>query len=143
MPAQYSSYSILRKHKIYFIATSLLLCGLYASVVPAMVMQWYHDPNYSHGFIVPIIAVYLLYRKRNFLEKVPVRPNNYGLAIIVIGLLLLTVSSVGLELFTMRLSLIILIAGMVLYFFGKEFFRNYFYASRLSIVYDSSTLYYL
>ena len=81
------------------------------------------DPITHTDLLCPFIAGYLLYRKRDSLERLPVSPNNYGLAIVVVGLLLLTVSSVGLELFTMRLSLIIILAGMILYFFGKEVFK--------------------
>jgi len=35
----------------------------YATIVPPMVMDWYHDENYSHGFLVPLISGYFLYEK--------------------------------------------------------------------------------
>lgn len=86
-------------------------------------MQWYTDPNYSHGFIVPVIAGYFLYQRKNVLKKAPVIPNNIGLFVIVSGLLILTIAYIGTEYFTMRSSLIVIMAGMVLYFSGKEVFK--------------------
>lgn len=51
----------LKKYKIQFIITLLLLGGLYHSIIASMVTDWYNDPDYSHGFLVPLIAGYFLY----------------------------------------------------------------------------------
>ena len=88
-----------------------------------MIMQWYKDPNYSHGFIVPIIAGYFLYQRFDDLRKTSVAPSNTGLYIIILGLLTLTIAYTGTEYFTMRSSLLVILAGIVLYFFGKEVFK--------------------
>ncbi|MBM4136442.1 MAG: exosortase/archaeosortase family protein [Nitrospira sp.] len=112
-----------KTYKFQLIITALLLAGLYYPVIPSMIMDWYEDPNYSHGFIVPIIAGYFLYQRMSDLKKALVIPSNKGLLIIVAGLLLLTIAYVGTEYFTMRASLIVLLAGMVLYFSGKEVFK--------------------
>jgi exosortase len=113
----------IKTYKFQLIITALLLAGLYYPVIPSMIMDWYEDPNYSHGFIVPIIAGYFLYQRLNDLKKTSVAPSNIGLVVIVAGLLQLTIAYVGTEYFTMRASLIVLLAGMVLYFFGKEVFK--------------------
>lgn len=112
-----------KTYKLQFVISFLLLAGLYYPVIPSMIMDWYEDPNYSHGFIVPIIAGYFLYQRLNDLKKISVAPSNIGLVVIVAGLLQLTIAYVGTEYFTMRASLIVLLAGMVLYFFGKEVFK--------------------
>jgi exosortase len=88
-----------------------------------MVLQWYNDPNYSHGFLVPIIAGYFLYQRIDTLKRVPVSPYSPGFLIFVAGLLILIIAYMGTEYFTMRSSLIIIIAGIVLYFFGKSVFK--------------------
>jgi exosortase len=84
-----------------------------------MVKQWYEDPNYSHGFLVPVISGYFLYQVLEDLKKTMIAPKNAGLVVIVMGLLMLMAGYVGTEYFAMRLSLIVLLAGMVLYFFGS------------------------
>ena len=33
---------------------------LYLKVVPGMVLDWWKDPNFSHGFLVPVFSAYLI-----------------------------------------------------------------------------------
>jgi exosortase len=88
-----------------------------------MVKVWYADPNYSHGFIVPLISGYVMYQNRDALKRAPVAPQNRGVFIILFGLLLLIAAYLGTEYFTMRSSLIVLLGGLVLFLFGGEVFR--------------------
>src|SRR6185369_8042661 len=101
----------------------LLLTGLYWKIIPPMVQQWYQDENYSHGFIVPLIAGYFLYTRWDELKNAPVNPSKAGLAVILFGLLQLLAGWLGTEYFTMRSSLIVILAGLVLYLFGTGVFR--------------------
>ena len=114
----------LRTNKVFFSFILLLITILYAPVVPLMVKQWYEDPNYSHGFLVPIISGYFLYQVLDELKKTTVAPKNAGLAVIVMGLLMLVAGYLGTEYFTMRMSLIVLLVGMVLYFFGSSVLKK-------------------
>ena len=113
----------LRIYKVRFAVTLLLLGCLYYPVVPSMVMQWYDDPNYSHGFLVPLIAGYFLYQRLGDLNKMTVRPESKGLFIILSGLFMLIVGYAGTEFFTMRASMVVILTGMVLYFFGKDILK--------------------
>lgn len=121
----------IQRHRIQLLLALLLLAGLYSTIVPGMVMQWYQDDNYSHGFLVPIIAGYFLYQQWDELETIRVTPSNLGLAVIFFALAQLTVAWLGMEYFTLRSSLVVLIAGMVIYFFGMEVFKS----ARLPILY--------
>ena len=42
-------------------AYGLVLGGLYADVLSDLVRDWWQDPDYSHGFLVPLLAVYSLW----------------------------------------------------------------------------------
>lgn len=109
------------KHDGWYLVLLLpLLAAVYATVVPSMVGQWSDDPNYSHGFLVPLIAGYFLYQKWPELKSVPIRPSNSGLPLILGSLALLVVGIAGVEYFTMRVSLVFLLAGIVLYWFGWQ-----------------------
>lgn len=116
-------FDALREHKVQILLTAVLLVGLFYPIIKSMVVVWRTDSNFSHGFIVPVIAAYFLYKRSKKLEKAGVFPNNIGLPIIILGLLLLAVAHTASEMFTMGLSLIIVLAGIVLYFFGKEVFK--------------------
>src|SRR5216683_5656586 len=67
-----------------------LIASLYAPVLAQMVMQWWQDPDYSHGFVVPIFVAYVLYMRRHELRQVSIKPSNFGflLMLAAIGLLL-------------------------------------------------------
>jgi exosortase len=116
----------LKTYKYQFSLCLLLLAGAYYSIVPPMVEQWYGDDNYSHGFIVPLIAGYFLYERREGLKKTLVLPWGPGIFLIVAGVVQLLAGWLGTEYFSMRSSMIVILAGMVLYFLGKEAFKKSF-----------------
>ena len=37
-----------------------VLVALYAPVLRRLALQWYVDPDYSHGFLVPFLSAFLL-----------------------------------------------------------------------------------
>jgi len=113
----------LKINRIWLLLSLLLLAALYRSVVPDMVLQWSEDPNYSHGFVVPLIAGYFAYDRRRELLEVAVEPWWPGFLLCCCGILQLVVGWLGAEFFTMRSSLVVTLAGMTLFFFGKRLFR--------------------
>lgn len=113
----------LEKYKFPLLLVMLLVAVTYAEIVPGMVMDWYKDDNYSHGFIVPLISGWFLYNRREELKKALVEPWGPGLLVIIFGLIQLTAAWLGTEYFTMRSSLVVLLAGITLYLFGKGVFK--------------------
>ena len=105
------------------IVISAVVGVLYWPVIVPMVKQWASDDNYSHGFLVPVISFYLAYMRRDKLQTANVRPCNAGIALIVFGLILLILGWVATEYLTMRSSLVVVIAGLILYLFGLEIFK--------------------
>lgn len=101
----------------------LLACVLYFKIVPALVLDWWNDPNFSHGFIVPIFSGFLVWQSRRRLAALPVQPSWAGFAIVAGALGILTVGVLGAELFLQRSSLVFLLAGLVIHFFGWRHFR--------------------
>jgi len=78
--------AFLRSYRFQFIAVVLSLAVLYSAIVPSMVQWWYQDDNYSHGFIVPLIAGYFLYCRREELLNATVEPWWPGLLVLLAGL---------------------------------------------------------
>jgi len=113
----------LQRYKFQWGIGVLLLTAVYWRIIPPMAQDWYLDENYSHGFIVPLIAGYFLYTRWEELKDASVIPWNAGLLLILIGLCQLLIGWLGSEYFTMRSSLIVLLSGLVLYFFGTGVFR--------------------
>lgn len=115
----------IKNRNLYFsLAVLFAVIGvLYWPIIVPMVKQWASDDNYSHGFLVPFISVYLAYMRKNELENATVRPCNYGILLVAFGLTMLILGWVATELLTMRSSLIVVTAGVVLYLLGPEIFR--------------------
>ena len=43
---------------------ALLLAVLYSRIIANLVVEWWTDPNYSHGFIIPIFCAWIVWKKR-------------------------------------------------------------------------------
>jgi exosortase len=106
------------------LSLSLLVLILYAPVLGSLARQWWGDPNYGHGFFVPVFAGYVLWTERDRWSAQSFRPNNFGLAIMLFAIGLRILGMLGAELFMARLSLVILISGMVLFLAGRQALRS-------------------
>ncbi len=103
-----------------------LVVLVYHEVLLKLVFDWWKDPNYSHGFVVPVVSLYLLWRKRAHLVRLNriKRPSFPGLVLMGAGLAMLVAGRAGAELFLQRFSLLVVMAGMVLLFFGRGMLKS-------------------
>jgi exosortase len=97
---------------------------LYAPLVAGMAAEWSEFPSLSHGFAVPVISAYLLWRRRHFLAQAPIEGSILGLPLIVFALAMLVVGSLGGEPFVARLSLPLVLFGAVLFLMGGQVTRQ-------------------
>ena len=97
---------------------------LYWPALNEFVYDWWHDDNYSHGFLIPVISGYLLWQKRAALQNVEIRQNRWGLVLLVFGLALNILGSAAAEWYSVRFSMIPTLMGLVLYFGGSAMLRR-------------------
>jgi exosortase len=102
---------------------AILLCVLYYRVAIKLVYDWYTLPDYSHGFLVPLFAAYLVWDKRKVLSTTPVKQTWAGIALVVFALVVLILGVYGVELFTARISFVMLLTGLIWTFFGGAMVR--------------------
>jgi len=125
-----------------------LVVALYAPVLKLLVLDWWQDPNYGHGFFVPLFVGYILWQERSRWRAVSRQPSNWGLLAMLGAIGLLMVGSLGAELFTSRFSLLVLLGGMVLFLAGWEMLRAvsfplgflFFMIPLPTIIYNEATL---
>ena len=110
------------------------LVFVYAPVVASLVRQWASDENYSHGFLVVPFALFAVWKSRRELQSLPLQPHPAGLAVVVLGILLLAVGQFGAELFLTRVSLIVVICGSVLFLWGAPQLRRVAFALALLLL---------
>jgi exosortase len=66
----------------------------------------------------------MMWQRRERLAELPAGTNYWGLALVAGGVGLHLVGNVGAELFTMRFSLVVMVAGLVAYLFGFRVLRE-------------------
>jgi exosortase len=96
-----------------------LLVLLYHHIAVKLVTDWYNLPDFSHGFLIPFFAVFLLWDQRNELRLTPIKPSWAGTTLVVLGLLELLVGVFGADLFLQRTSFVLLLAGLIWTLAGK------------------------
>src|SRR5215210_639923 len=97
---------------------------VYASVLAKLGHDWWEDENYSHGLLIPFIIGYILWTERDHLRRVRVRPSLWwGGGAVLFAMLALWAGTAGAELFTQRMSLVVMLAGICVYFWGFRLLR--------------------
>ena len=100
------------------------LAAVYKDVLAGLVLDWWQDPNYSHGFLVPVFSAYFVWEDRETLRNLPLRGSWLGFLPLLAGISLLVLGVVGAEDFLMRSSLIVVLGGLVWIHLGGEMLRR-------------------
>lgn len=104
-------------------AVMVLVGLLYRDIFAKLAGNWWTDPNFSHGFFVPLFSAFLLWRDRRRLASIPVKPSWFGLVLVAVALGTLILGVMGAELFLSRSSFLFLLAGLIVTFLGWNYFR--------------------
>src|SRR6266436_1708121 len=101
-----------------------LLAVLYGNVLRVLLADCWDDPNYSHAFLVPFFSGFLVWQRRRELTALTPHGSWIGLPVLLAGIVMLLLGHLGGELFLTRTSLIIVLAGLLLFHLGKPTFRE-------------------
>jgi exosortase len=107
---------------------ALLLIALYYRIGIKLVTDWYNIPDYSHGFLVPLFSIFLLWDKRKKIAATPIQPSWAGVPVVALGLLILIFGVYGVDLFTSRISFVVLLSGLIWTFLGYAMLRQFRFA---------------
>jgi exosortase len=92
---------------------------LYHRIAVKLVTDWYNLPDFSHGFLIPFFAAFLLWDKRHEIRATPITPSWAGVTLVVLGLIELLLGVFGADLFLQRTSFVLLTAGLIWTLLGK------------------------
>jgi exosortase len=110
--------------RLPYILLSLLLVAIYYRVIGKLVLDWYTDPDFSHGFLVPPFAAFLLWDKRKAIRDTPIGQSWAGVWLVLAAIFVLFLGVYGAELFLSRLSLVMLLGGLVWTLCGRAMLRQ-------------------
>jgi len=127
-------------------AVALLAC--YASILRGMFNQWWTDEDMSHGFAVPVVIAWIVWRERARWLALPVSPSWWGVPLLLGAAAIQAISSLGLGLFAGSVAFLVSVVGTVLCLGGFGFLRvwafpaalSLFMLPKLAIVYNQTTL---
>ena len=102
----------------------VLVAAVYYHVLAKLVADWWQIPDFSHGFLVPVFAAYMVWVKRKTLLATKIAPTWSGIAVVILGLVVLLLGAYGAELFLSRVSLVILLTGLILSFGGWHLLKE-------------------
>jgi exosortase D (VPLPA-CTERM-specific) len=116
-----SSFQINTKFLWKPVLIAAALAFLYANVLIKLGRDWWTDENYSHGLLVPFVIGIIIWSDFEELKKAAAKPAFLsGFCIILAAIALLAGGTLGAELFTQRISLVLISVGIVVYFFGAK-----------------------
>lgn len=138
-------------HSRRWLAVALTVAGLaacYAPTLRGMVDQWWNDEDMGHGFVVPFVIAWIIWRERARWSTLPTQPNQWGFVILGVAAVLQLAGAVGAGLFVSSVAFLLSIAGVVVCFCGFARLRAWafpfllalFMLPKLAIVYNQGTL---
>jgi exosortase len=102
----------------------LALLWLYSGVLWHLAQDWWVDENYSHGLLIPFISGYAIWSQRGHLLTAPRRPRSLvGGALMLLATAMLAAGIIGAEFYISRVSFVVALASLVVYFFGWPWLR--------------------
>jgi exosortase len=81
-PALASLFSITG---LLFLALGASWLWAYGTTLHHMEIRWSYDPQYSHGYLVPVFALFLLWHRRDCCAKFTLQGSAWGLAVVLAG----------------------------------------------------------
>src|SRR5436305_7110821 len=95
-----------------------LVIALYAAVLADMANDWWTDPTLSQGLLIPPLALYIAWLRRNITFSNPSASDRRGYLLTGAACLLFILGKLAAEFFLSRISFVILLAGLVWTFWG-------------------------
>jgi exosortase len=103
-----------------------ILIGLffffYYKTINTLIITYLNDPDYVHGFFVPLFSIYLLWYRRDLLPPVPQKGSWWGLAFFGVWAFIVWSGAYFAYQWFEYLSIIPCLAGIVLFIGGWQVF---------------------
>ncbi|MBI4358122.1 MAG: exosortase/archaeosortase family protein [Candidatus Omnitrophica bacterium] len=101
-----------------------LLTYTYYPTFAWMVDRWMaRDSYFAHGFLIPLVSLYWIFKKRGELASCDRVSEPYGLIVLIAGILIQVFANVFRIYFVSAFSFVIVLLGGVLFLFGKNVAR--------------------
>jgi len=106
----------------------IVVAGLFAAAfydgLAEMVRLWAGSEQYKHGFFVPVIALFLMWQKRDRLSRMPFEGAWTGNVVVVLGILLFVLGELSSLYVIVQYAFLVTLFGVVLALAGWRIVRE-------------------
>ncbi|MCS6950872.1 MAG: exosortase/archaeosortase family protein [bacterium] len=115
--------SIDRRQVVQLLAVAALFVFFFMPSLAFLVERWSQSEEFSHGFLVPLVSLFLLWRKREALRQTPLQVCWWGLPVLGLGLLMQVASDWASVSFLKALAVPVALGGLAWYLVGTRMMR--------------------
>jgi exosortase len=105
-------------------AMVLLIGVLFVSVLADMAHDWWTEPAWSQGMLLPPLAMYIAWIQRGTILACAAIPDRRGLLVTAFACITYILGRLASEFFLTRFSFVILLAGLIWTFWGPRRLRR-------------------
>jgi exosortase D (VPLPA-CTERM-specific) len=108
----------------FLVLAVLLVFALYAHGLNRMVDYWFTREEYSHGVLIPFITAFLIWQKKDVLERIPFDGSWAGVVVTLVGALIISIGNISAITAIMQYGFVIALAGFALAYMGWRGFKE-------------------
>jgi exosortase D (VPLPA-CTERM-specific) len=75
-------------HYVVFLFIAICLCYIFMDGLVSMEKMWSNREEYSHGYLLPLVALFFIWQKKNDLLKVDFNGSWIGVCLTIVGILI-------------------------------------------------------
>lgn len=88
-----------------------------------LVTRWHRQEEYSHGYLIPLVSLWLLWNRREALAASRGEPSRWGAAALLAAAFLLLVGELSAIMVLIQFAFLLSLAGLVLCYGGTSLLR--------------------
>lgn len=105
-----------KEFRLPFLVTAAAFAVLFAQPINLLVRDWWNMPEAGHGLLLAPVAIWLAWRSG---IRADASPNRVlGVSLLLFAVVIRCAAALAAELFTMRASIVMALAGLTIYQFG-------------------------
>lgn len=111
-----------RNEQLLLVGVLLAFLAFYGGLAD-LVGRWYKQEEYSHGFFLPLISLFLLWHRREVLAKSRGAPSGWGLVALAVAAGMLVLGEVTAIFIAIQVGFLVALVGLVLCYGGVSLLR--------------------
>lgn len=108
---------------LFFVVAAFLTGVIFQEGLTELVRIWETKEEYSYGYMIPFITLFLIWQKKDLLERINFSGSWVGLAVVVLGFALFMLGNLSTLFLIVQYSFLVVVFGLALTFCGWRGFK--------------------